>query len=99
MDIPLEVEEDMGISPEEKVMKAQSHSSEPAAVAHLGTGVNVILTLIFALCLSISVFAGSGVYAQGPKKILSIEAYDMLNTVPDTYLIDIRTRAEYQFVG
>jgi rhodanese-related sulfurtransferase len=30
---------------------------------------------------------------------LSIEAYDMLNTVPDTYLIDIRTRAEYQFVG
>jgi len=99
LDIPLEVEEDMGISPEEKVMKAQSHSSEPAAVAHLGTGVNVILTLIFALCLSISVFAGSGVYAQGPKKILSIEAYDMLNTVPDTYLIDIRTRAEYQFVG
>ncbi len=37
--------------------------------------------------------------AQEPKKILSIEAYDMLNTVPDTYLIDIRTRAEYQFVG
>lgn len=23
----------------------------------------------------------------------------MLNTVPDTYLIDVRTRAEYQFVG
>lgn len=23
----------------------------------------------------------------------------MLNTVPDTYMIDIRTRAEYQFVG
>lgn len=37
--------------------------------------------------------------AQEPKKILSIEAYDMLNTLPDTYLIDIRTRAEYQFVG
>ena len=37
--------------------------------------------------------------AQSSKKILSIEAYDMLNTVPDTYLIDIRTRAEYQFVG
>lgn len=37
--------------------------------------------------------------AQGAKKILSIEAYDMLNTVPDTYLIDVRTRAEYQFVG
>jgi len=38
-------------------------------------------------------------FAQGPKKILSIEAYDMLNTVPDTYIIDIRTRAEYQFIG
>jgi rhodanese-related sulfurtransferase len=39
------------------------------------------------------------VHAQEAKKILSIEAYDMLNTVPDTYLIDIRTRAEYQYVG
>ncbi|MBW2030634.1 MAG: hypothetical protein JRH06_12760 [Deltaproteobacteria bacterium] len=39
------------------------------------------------------------VYAQEAKRILSIEAYDMLNTVPDTYLIDVRTRAEYQFVG
>jgi rhodanese-related sulfurtransferase len=37
--------------------------------------------------------------AQETKKILCIEAYDMLNTVPDTYLIDVRTRAEYQFVG
>ncbi len=37
--------------------------------------------------------------AQAPKKVLSIEAYDMLNTVPDTYIIDVRTRAEYQFVG
>ena len=30
---------------------------------------------------------------------MSIEAYDMLNTVPDTYLIDVRTRAEYQYTG
>jgi rhodanese-related sulfurtransferase len=37
--------------------------------------------------------------AQEPKKIMSIEAYDMLNTVPDTYLIDIRSQAEYQLVG
>ncbi len=37
--------------------------------------------------------------AQGVKKILSIEAQDMLNTVPDTYLLDVRTRPEYQFVG
>jgi rhodanese-related sulfurtransferase len=39
------------------------------------------------------------VLAQEGKKILAIEAFDMLNTVPDTYLIDVRTRAEYQFVG
>jgi rhodanese-related sulfurtransferase len=39
------------------------------------------------------------VHAEEPKSILGIEAYDMLNTVPDTYLIDVRTRAEYQFVG
>jgi len=38
-------------------------------------------------------------HAQAPKQILSMEAYDMLNTVPGTYLIDVRTRAEYQFVG
>ena len=37
--------------------------------------------------------------AQAARKILSIEAYDMLNTLPDTYLIDVRTRAEYQFIG
>lgn len=36
---------------------------------------------------------------EEPKKIMSIEAYDMLNTVPDTFLIDVRTQAEYQFVG
>jgi rhodanese-related sulfurtransferase len=41
----------------------------------------------------------NGAYAQEAKRILSIEAYDMLNTVPDTYLLDLRTRAEYQFVG
>jgi len=43
--------------------------------------------------------AGGLAHAQEPKKILSIEAYDMLNTVPNTYLIDVRTRGEYQFVG
>jgi rhodanese-related sulfurtransferase len=37
--------------------------------------------------------------SEEPKDILSIEAYDMLNTVPNTYLIDVRTRAEYQFIG
>ncbi len=38
-------------------------------------------------------------HAEEPKRILSIEAYDMLNTVPDTYLIDVRTRPEYQLIG
>jgi len=46
-----------------------------------------------------SIFCPEISYAQEPKKILSIEAYDMLNTVPSTYLIDVRTRPEYQFVG
>ena len=46
-----------------------------------------------------SVMIPGQAYAQEVKKILSIEAYDRLNTVPDTYLIDVRTRAEYQFVG
>lgn len=57
--------------------------------------------LLFAgLVVGFSVFGVPGdLCAQEPKKILSIEAYDMLNTLPDTYLIDVRTRAEYQFVG
>ncbi len=56
--------------------------------------------MIFLLILFGLFFASFGDgYTQEPKKILSIEAYDMLNTVPDTYLIDVRTRAEYQFVG
>ncbi|RJR39835.1 MAG: hypothetical protein C4576_20745 [Desulfobacteraceae bacterium] len=38
-------------------------------------------------------------FCDEPRKILSIEAYDMLNTVPDTFLIDVRTQPEYQFVG
>ena len=50
------------------------------------------------VCMMLAIVPGQG-YAQEAKKILSIEAYDMLNTVPDTYLIDVRTRAEYQFVG
>lgn len=55
--------------------------------------------LVFCLLFCIGLCHPQGAVAQEPQKILSIEAYDMLNTVPDTYLIDIRTRAEYQFVG
>lgn len=52
--------------------------------------------LFFLVSLSA---ASAQAQAQGIKTILSIEAQDMLNTVPDTYLLDVRTRAEYQFVG
>ncbi len=59
---------------------------------------------VLSLCVVIIVFivfliSPDSIFAQESKEILSIEAYDMLNTVPDTYLIDVRTRAEYQFVG
>jgi len=55
------------------------------------------LILLLALLLLANISAEAS--AQETKNILSIEAYDMLNTVPDTYLIDVRTREEYQFVG
>jgi len=54
--------------------------------------------LFLVIVALISNRAGVG-YGQEPKRILSVEAFDMLNTVPDTYLVDIRTQAEYQFVG
>ena len=57
------------------------------------------VAVLFALFISVMILTSQPIEAQEPKKILSIEAYDMLNTVPDTYLIDVRTRAEYQFVG
>lgn len=37
--------------------------------------------------------------ASKVKKIMSIDAYDRLKTWPDTFLIDVRTREEYQFTG
>lgn len=58
---------------------------------------NSISISVFFLLLILSCW--STALAQEPKKILSIEAFDMLNTVPDTYIMDVRTRAEYQFVG
>jgi len=57
----------------------------------------VLAGCLFSIGLLLSL-SNSGL-AQEPKKILCIEAYDMLNTVPDTYLIDVRTREEYQLVG
>ena len=49
--------------------------------------------------LPILLILNGNALGQESKKILSIEAFDMLNTVPDTYLIDVRTRAEYQLIG
>ena len=56
----------------------------------------IYFVIIFSIAL-VAIFDIA--FAQEAKKIYSIEAYDLLNTFPDTYLIDIRTRAEYQFVG
>ena len=58
----------------------------------------ILYSLVFIFTVFFCLSVGH-VFAQEPKSILSIEAYDMLNTVPDTYLIDVRTRAEYQFIG
>jgi rhodanese-related sulfurtransferase len=58
---------------------------------------NAIL-FVFSLLMLFLGMDGTAV-CEEPKKILSIEAYDMLNTVPDTFLIDVRTQPEYQFVG
>jgi rhodanese-related sulfurtransferase len=61
---------------------------------------NIFLFLMIAATgLLVFLMSGGSAYSQEIKKILSIEAYDMLNTVPDTYLIDVRTKAEYQYVG
>lgn len=56
----------------------------------------VAFLMAFTMILAL---ASGWAEAQEPKKIKSIEAFDMLNTVPDTYLIDVRTQAEYQFIG
>jgi rhodanese-related sulfurtransferase len=55
---------------------------------------------LFCLALLAAFLIGTGyVQAEEPKKILCLEAFDMLNALPDTYLIDVRSRGEYQFVG
>jgi rhodanese-related sulfurtransferase len=60
---------------------------------------NALFFVFLAVAVVLHFMPLGSAFAQEPKKILSIEEYDMLNTVPDTYLIDIRTRAEFQFVG
>jgi rhodanese-related sulfurtransferase len=60
---------------------------------------NALFFVFLTVAVVFHFMPSASAFAQEPKKILSIEAYDMLNTVPDTYLIDVRTRAEFQFVG
>jgi rhodanese-related sulfurtransferase len=74
-------------------------SIERSGATPMRTRYSIAVCIIFLLSLLMFSDLLGKAYAQDAKRILSIEAYDMLNTVPDTYLIDVRTRAEYQFVG
>jgi rhodanese-related sulfurtransferase len=58
-----------------------------------------LLCILFGSVISLAPSVQVPASEQEPKHILSIEAYDMLNTVPNTYLIDVRTRPEYQLIG
>jgi len=58
-----------------------------------------LLFILLGSFIWLTAFFHVTIWAEEPKDILSIEAYDMLNTVPNTYLIDVRTRAEYQLIG
>jgi len=55
--------------------------------------------ILLGSLICLTTFSQMPAWAEEPKDILSVEAYDMLNTVPNTYLIDIRTRAEFQLIG
>jgi len=59
----------------------------------------LLLTFLTAACLFIFSSASGSNDSEEIQKILSIDAYDRLNTVPNTFLIDVRTKAEYQYVG
>jgi len=74
-------------------------SSKDSAMNPLFTGKAAFSAAVGLCVLCLLLLPIGTLQAQEAKKILSIEAYDMLNTVPDTYLIDVRTRAEYQYVG
>jgi len=63
------------------------------------SSVKVFAYFVILVSLPILLILNGSAFGQESKKILSIEAFDMLNTVPDTYLIDVRTRAEYQLIG
>ena len=78
-----------------EVFKIRIYKNEKAGAMKKQTLLSGFLIIVIVFLFSLV----EGAFAQEAKEILSIEAYDMLNTVPNTYLIDVRTRAEYQFVG
>jgi len=59
----------------------------------------LLFTFFFTACLFIFSSASGSDDSEEIQKIPPIEAYDRLNTVPNTFLIDVRTKAEYQYVG
>jgi rhodanese-related sulfurtransferase len=74
-------------------------SIERSGATPMRTRYSIAVCILFLLSLLMFPDLSGKAHAQDAKRIRSIEAYDMLNTVPDTYLIDVRTRAEYQFIG
>lgn len=63
----------------------------------------MVVHTVLLMIAGLMILSPSGaIFAQEAptvKKIMSIDAYDRLKTWPDTFLIDIRTREEYQFTG
>lgn len=59
-----------------------------------------ISTAILTVFLLLIIFSGPSLAADEPKAIDSRESYKMVLKSPsNTFIIDVRTRAEYQFVG
>ncbi len=61
----------------------------------------LVTTMMFAMEKEMvsTCYTGPLPVPKKAKTITSIEAYHMLVTQPNTYLIDVRTRAEYQLIG
>jgi rhodanese-related sulfurtransferase len=77
------------------ILTDQTHTVKEIALITFKKVSRILLGTFLIACI----FPFVPALAEEPRDILSIEAYDMLNTVPNTYLIDVRTRPEYQFIG
>ena len=59
-----------------------------------------ITTALITVILALTMLAAPSLAAGEPEGVDSRKAYDMVLKSPsDTFIIDVRTRAEYQFVG